>query len=351
MNIEVKHLTKKYSGKNALLDISFRIGKGNLIAILGPSGSGKTSLLRMLAGLTAPDYGDIYFDHKKVNDMTPQERHVGFVFQNYALFRHSTVFENIVFGLEAQKITKTEKEQRVNRILSLTELNGLEHRYPHQLSGGQCQRVAFARALAPAPRILLLDEPFAAIDAKLRKELRCWLRKTVDVLGLTTLLVTHDQEEATEIADEMIIIEQGRLVQQGSPFEIYKRPRTPFVASFISESYAVDDIGSLGGFENRPIDGTALIRPENVEVERDRTKLSHPEIALQGMVRKTYFRGAYWKIEIAIDRFAIFGSYPADKPPIHAGEEVFVIVHRVYMLNEASVSACENELITATKGR
>jgi sulfate transport system ATP-binding protein len=194
MHISVRQLKKSFGNFQAARNVSFEIEKGKLIGFLGPSGGGKTTILRMLAGLEQPDSGDIYFHGDRVNDLTPQERHIGFVFQNYALFRHMNVYENIAFGLHVKKKSKQEIKNRVTELLELTGLKGLENRLPNQLSGGQRQRVAFARALAPEPQLLLLDEPFAAIDAKVRKELRSWLREMINRVGITTILVTHDQE-------------------------------------------------------------------------------------------------------------------------------------------------------------
>lgn len=182
--------------------------------MLGPSGGGKTSILRMLAGLESPDTGEIIFHGQTVNNLPPQERGIGFVFQNYALFKHMTVFDNIAFGLKVKKANKTAIRDRVMELVELTGLKGFEKRYPHQLSGGQRQRVAFARALAPEPQLLLLDEPFAAIDAKIRQELRAWLRELIERVGITSIFVTHDQDEAIEVADEIMIINQGRLEQR-----------------------------------------------------------------------------------------------------------------------------------------
>ena len=201
MYIEVSNLVKTFGTYTASDNISFGIEKGRLIGLLGPSGGGKTTILRILAGLESPDSGDIFIDGKRVNDVPAQRRGIGFVFQSYALVRHMTLFENIAFGLTVKKRSKSEIKTRVSQLIELTGLTGLERRYPNQLSGGQRQRVAFARALAPEPDLLLLDEPFAAIDAKVRKELRSWLKATIERIGITTIFVTHDQEEAVTVTD------------------------------------------------------------------------------------------------------------------------------------------------------
>lgn len=235
MYVEMKNIFKQYGNFRASDNVNFGIEKGKLVALLGPSGSGKTTILRMIAGLETPSFGDIYIDGKRVNDVPANQREIGFVFQNYALFRHMTVYDNIAFGLKLKKVPKDEIKKRVIELLDITGLAGLEKRYPNQLSGGQRQRVAFARALAPNPSVLLLDEPFAAIDAKVRTELRTWLRSMVTRLGITSIFVTHDQDEAVEVADEIIITNHGKIEQMGSPIEIYKSPATPFVVEFIGK--------------------------------------------------------------------------------------------------------------------
>lgn len=220
MYVELRNINKNYGDFKASDNVNFGIEKGKLIGLLGPSGSGKTTILRMIAGLETPDSGDIVIDGKVVNDVKPSERGIGFVFQSYALFRYMTVYDNIAFGLKVQKADKKYIKERVSELMNLIGLSGLEKRYPSQLSGGQRQRVAFARALAPNPQLLLLDEPFAAIDAKVRQELRSWLKEMIEKLGVTSIFVTHDQEEAIEVADEIIITNKGRIEQIGTPAEV-----------------------------------------------------------------------------------------------------------------------------------
>ena len=233
MYIEMREINKTFDGFHASENVSFGVEKGHLAALLGPSGSGKTTILRMIAGLDVPDSGDILVEGKRMNDIPGSKRGIGFVFQNYALFRYMTVADNIAFGLEIQKRKKTEIKERVEELLELISMKDLGKRYPHQLSGGQRQRVAFARALAPDPHLLLLDEPFAAIDAKVRRELRSWLKEMIGRVGVTSIFVTHDQEDAMEVADTIIVTYQGRVEQIGTPEEICHHPATSFVQDFI----------------------------------------------------------------------------------------------------------------------
>ncbi|MBB6674832.1 sulfate/molybdate ABC transporter ATP-binding protein [Cohnella nanjingensis] len=345
MHVEVRGLNKKFGTFQAVKDVEFSIAKGQLIGLLGPSGGGKTSILRMLAGLETPDEGDIVFHGQRVNDLPPQERGIGFVFQNYALFKHMTVAENIAFGLEVKKWPKAKVKERVAELVELTGLKGFESRYPHQLSGGQRQRVAFARALAPEPQLLLLDEPFAAIDAKIRHELRSWLREMIDRLGITSIFVTHDQDEAIEVADEIMIINQGRLEQKGSPWEIYKDPQTPFVAGFIGESTIVEDIASLRGFADAAIwPGTkGLIRPEYIEIGKE-SEFSLLSATEAGKVKHIHFRGSEWLVEVAVGGIKLVTYRSLEKEVLHPGDAVQVLVHRAYLFNDNDSWVMENKL-------
>ncbi len=237
MQIDIDEISKLFGATAALHPVSLAIPSGALVALLGPSGSGKTTLLRILGGLEFPDTGRVLFDGEDTTGLTVQDRRAGFVFQSYALFRHMTVFENIAYGLRArrkQRLTEAEITRRVTRLLELIQLPDIAKRYPTQLSGGQRQRVALARALAIEPRMLLLDEPFGALDAKVRKELRQGLRDIHDTTGLTTVFVTHDQDEAMELADLVVVMSMGRIEQIGRPQDIRARPASDFVRSFIS---------------------------------------------------------------------------------------------------------------------
>ena len=239
MSIEVRNVTRRFGAFAAVDQVDLRVDSGELVALLGPSGSGKTTLLRIIAGLEPTDSGSIHFDGADATDESVRERRVGFVFQHYALFRHLTVFENIAFGLRVRprRDRPSEKDIRasVQRLLTLVQLDSLAQRYPSQLSGGQRQRVALARALAVEPRVLLLDEPFGALDAKVRKELRRWLRRLHDELHVTSLFVTHDQDEALELADRVVIMNHGKIEQVGSPDEVYANPASPFVLDFLGD--------------------------------------------------------------------------------------------------------------------
>ena len=237
MSIQIQNVSKKFGSFQALQDISIDIQSGELIALLGPSGSGKTSLLRVIAGLETSDVGEIFFDGHSITNHHPKERNVGFVFQHYALFRHMTVFDNVAYGLKVRprkiRPSKTDIANKVNELLRLVKLENFADRYPTQLSGGQRQRVALARALAVEPKVLLLDEPFGALDAKVRKELRRWLRKLHDEFHITSIFVTHDQEEALDVADRIVVMNNGKIEQIGSPDEVYTHPNSPFVYDFL----------------------------------------------------------------------------------------------------------------------
>ena len=254
--IEVKNILKKFGAFAALDGVDLKVDSGELLALLGPSGSGKTTLLRIIAGLDWPDTGEVLFDGESALAHGANERQVGFVFQHYALFRHMTVFENVAFGLRVQPRTVRKSEAsiraRVKELLDLVQLDWLSNRYPSQLSGGQRQRIALARALAIEPRILLLDEPFGALDAKVRKELRQWLRSLHSEIHVTSIFVTHDQEEALEVANRVVVMDKGRIEQIGTPGEVYDHPATAFVHGFIGESIVLpvdisDGCVRLGG--------------------------------------------------------------------------------------------------------
>jgi sulfate/thiosulfate transport system ATP-binding protein len=239
MSIEIRQLNKRFGATVVCDDLNLDIPAGELVALLGPSGSGKTTLLRIIAGLEVPDSGHVLFHGEDATNTTVRDRNVGFVFQHYALFNHMTIFENVAFGLrvrpKGKRPPEREIEAKVSGLLKLVQLDWVAGRYPHQLSGGQRQRIALARALAVEPKVLLLDEPFGALDAKVRKELRRWLRRLHDEVHVTSVFVTHDQEEAMEVADRVVVMNQGRIEQQGTPDEVYDQPASPFVLQFLGD--------------------------------------------------------------------------------------------------------------------
>jgi sulfate transport system ATP-binding protein len=236
MSIQIENLRKAFGDFVALDDVSLTVPDGDLLALLGPSGSGKTTLLRIIAGLEVADSGQVLFHDEDVTHHSARDRNVGFVFQHYALFRHMTVAENVGYGLRVRKVAKPKIRERVDELLTLVRLDGLQARYPGQLSGGQRQRVALARALAAEPRVLLLDEPFGALDAKVRQELRQWMRKLHEEIHVTSIFVTHDQEEAMELADRIVVMSDGRIEQIGSTDDLYERPASPFVFDFLGDT-------------------------------------------------------------------------------------------------------------------
>ncbi|MDH0202003.1 sulfate/molybdate ABC transporter ATP-binding protein [Comamonas aquatica] len=286
MSIEIRNVSKQFGDFQALRDVSLDIQSGELIALLGPSGCGKTTLLRIIAGLETPDVGSIHFSGEDTTDVHVRERNVGFVFQHYALFRHMTVFENVAFGLRVkprrERPSEAQIKEKVMSLLKLVQLDWISDRFPSQLSGGQRQRIALARALAVEPKVLLLDEPFGALDAKVRKELRRWLRHLHDELHVTSIFVTHDQEEALEVADRVVVINQGKIEQEGTPQEVWNNPASPFVYGFLGDvnlfkgraqdGHVVLDDGTqlassdAAGAVDR--NAFAYVRPHELEVER-----------------------------------------------------------------------------------
>lgn len=346
MYVELKNINKNFGDYKASDNVNFGVEKGKLIGLLGPSGSGKTTILRMIAGLETPDSGDIIIDGVRVNDLSASKRGIGFVFQNYALFRYMTVYDNIAFGLRVQKADKKKIDERVRELIKLIGLEGLEKRYPSQLSGGQRQRVAFARALAPNPQLLLLDEPFAAIDAKVRKELRSWLREMIEKLGVTSIFVTHDQDEAIEVADEIIITNKGRIEQTGTPIEIYHNPKTAFTASFFGETTFVDDYLKFHNFEHIENVEKAIVRPEFVKVTKKNEVQKYKSSASHGVTKNVLFRGDSIEVVVDVDGTELKARRGLDEQAIEVGEEVDVFLYRIfvtvgdkaYLLDNKSIS-------------
>jgi sulfate transport system ATP-binding protein len=312
MNIEVQGITKTFGPFHALDDVTLRVPSGELVALLGPSGSGKTTLLRIIAGLEVPDSGRVLFDGENATDQHVRERRVGFVFQHYALFRHMSVFENVAFGLRVQpgqrRLSEAAIRARVHDLLKLVQLDWLEDRYPAQLSGGQRRRVALARALAVEPRVLLLDEPFGALDARVRLELRRWLRRFHDDLHISSVFVTHDQEEALEVADRVVVMNHGRIEQIGTPDQVYDHPATPFVYRFLGNvnlfhGRVHEGRAQIGALEldvheaYRDIRDTAAVgyaRPHDIEIER----LPLDASAIRASVRQVHSIGPVVQYEL-----------------------------------------------------
>jgi sulfate/thiosulfate transport system ATP-binding protein len=278
MSILVRNVSKRFGDFVALDDISLDVESGALTALLGPSGSGKSTLLRIIAGLESADRGEILLAGKDATALAPQKRNVGFVFQHYAAFKHMTVRENVAFGLKVRKRPKAEIADRVDELLNLVQLQNFGHRYPAQLSGGQRQRMGLARALAPEPQVLLLDEPFGALDARVRAELRDWLRQLHDVVHVTTVFVTHDQEEAMEISDQIAVINHGSLEQVGSPRELYDEPATEFVMTFVGDAQPIGDV---------------LVRPHDLELSAEPA-----DGAIEAMIVRVTLLGRDAKVEL-----------------------------------------------------
>ena len=347
MYIELEHISKYFGTFKASDDVSFGIEKGKLVGLLGPSGSGKTTILRMLAGLEKQDEGDVIIDGKNVNALTPDQRKIGFVFQSYALFPYMTVYDNIAYGLKVQKRDKGFIKNRVHELLELVGLPGVENRYPNQLSGGQRQRLALARALAPQPEVLLLDEPFAAIDAKVRKELRTWLRETIDKVGITSIFVTHDQDEAIEIADEIIITNKGRIEQVGNPVDIYENPRTPFVAQFIGQSAVIKDFGKLKGFEKENDSQYGVIRPEFVEISDNENEIIANTAAdsayEDGIIEEVLFRGNTYEIKVRIGDITVTGKTSVSTGKRTRGEHIKVLIKQLYIIEGEHTQIVKNK--------
>ena len=343
MYVELKDINKTYAGYQASNHVSFGIEQGRLIALLGPSGSGKTTILRMIAGLETLDSGEIVIDGKVVNNISASERGIGFVFQNYALFRYMTVYDNIAFGLNVKKENKKYIDERVHELLKLISLDGLEKRYPSQLSGGQRQRVAFARALAPNPHLLLLDEPFAAIDAKVRQELRSWLKEMIEKLGITSIFVTHDQDEAIEVADEIIITNKGHIEQKGTPLEIYQNPQTAFAATFFGQTSQITNYQSFHSFPKVDNVDKAIIRPEFVKVSKKNEVQRFGPSASEGVVERVSFRGDSLELLVNVNDNQIIAKRGLEEKSIAVGEKVDVFIYRLFVTVGEKAMLLENQ--------
>lgn len=343
MYVELLDINKTFGNYKASDHVSFSIEKGRLVGLLGPSGSGKTTILRMIAGLESPDSGDILIDGRRVNDIPASKRGIGFMFQNYALFRYMTVEENIAFGLKVQKRDRHYIKRRVADLLELVGLEGLGRRYPSQLSGGQRQRVAFARAIAPNPQLLLLDEPFAAIDAKVRQELRQWLKSMILKLGITSIFVTHDQDEAIEVADEIIITNSGRIEQVGTPLEIYQSPETSFTASFIGQPTVISNYRDFHNFEDIPGAREAIIRPEFIKMTRKGELMEYRASAEEGIVEDKFFRGTHIDVRVRVNGDLITARRGLEETEIAIGEKVDIFLYRLFVVVDDKVYLLKNQ--------
>ncbi|MBR2283667.1 MAG: ABC transporter ATP-binding protein [Ruminococcus sp.] len=345
MYIELKNINKTYGDFKASDNVSFGIEKGKLIGLLGPSGSGKTTILRMIAGLEKPDSGEIIIDGKVVNDIPASKRGIGFVFQSYALFRYMTVYDNVAFGLKIQKADKSETDSKVRELIKLVGLEGFEKRYPSQLSGGQRQRVAFARALAPNPQVLLLDEPFAAIDAKVRQELRSWLKEMIQQLGVTSIFVTHDQDEAVEVADEIIVTNRGRIEQVGTPIDVYRNPSTAFTSEFFGQTSELVNYESFKTFDTVEEYDKAIVRPEFVKITKKDEYQKYKSSAVEGVVERTAFRGNYIEFTVSCNGSKFTARRELDEAPVEVGEVVDVFIYRVFLTHGDEVTLLQNRAV------
>jgi sulfate transport system ATP-binding protein len=337
MSITAKNICKSFGQKQVLDNVSFEVPAGSLVALLGPSGSGKTTLLRIIAGLEAPNKGNILYEEDDVTAHSARDRNIGFVFQHYALFRHMTVFENVAFGLRIRKWPEEKIQTRVKELLHLVRLEEYAHRYPVTLSGGQKQRIALVRALAPEPRVMLLDEPFGALDAKVRAELRVWLRRFHDEVHVTSLFVTHDQEEAFEVADKVIVLNEGRIEQAGTPSDVFEHPANAFVMDFLGNvnvfPVTLRDGRAMLGHVEMPLpqvpmqgeEGRVFIRPHELDLSR----LREGSGTLEAIVTHINPAGSIVKVRLMSEEFGILVN--VDLVPeryqtlgIKAGEKVFI---------------------------
>jgi sulfate/thiosulfate transport system ATP-binding protein len=318
--IAIRRVTKRFGDYVAVDNVSLAIASGSLTALLGPSGSGKSTLLRIVAGLEHPDEGDVSIHGEDATGLPPQERGVGFVFQHYAAFKHMSVRDNVAFALKIRKRPRDEIRDRVGELLRLVQLEGLANRYPSQLSGGQRQRMALARALAAEPRVLLLDEPFGALDARVRKELRAWLRRLHDEVPVTTVLVTHDQEEAMDVADRVAVMNEGRVEQTGKPRDLYEHPANEFVMSFVGPAHRL---------------GEAWIRPHDLEVRQEPNGTS-----TEAMVERVVHLGFEVRAELVLEDgrrvSAQVTRNEADELELHEGQIVFVRPSRTHVFSAAA---------------
>ena len=337
-SLSLKNVCKVYpNGFEAVKDFNLEIADQEFIIFVGPSGCGKSTTLRMIAGLEDISSGELKIGDRVVNDVEPKDRDIAMVFQNYALYPHMSVYDNMAFGLKLRKVPKDQIDKMVKEAAKILDLTPLLDRKPKALSGGQRQRVAFARALAPNPQLLLLDEPFAAIDAKIRTELRSWLKDMIEKLGITSIFVTHDQDEAIEVADEIIITNRGRIEQKGTPLEVYQNPDTAFTAGFFGQTSVIDDYQVFNHFEEVPGGEKAIVRPEFVKVTKKNEEQKYKSSATEGIVERVAFRGSSLELKVRVGNTTLSARRSLDEEPVREGEVVDVFVQRIFVTkgNEA----------------
>jgi sulfate transport system ATP-binding protein len=348
MSIQALNITKTFGNFTALKNVSLEVPTGKLVSLLGPSGSGKTTLLRILAGLEFPDAdsgGQILFHGDDVSHVAAGKRGVGFVFQHYALFKHMTIADNIAFGIKAKprkdRPSKSEIQDRVSELLKLVQLDGLQRRYPSELSGGQRQRIALARALAVEPKVLLLDEPFGALDAKVRKDLRRWLRTFQEQIGITTVFVTHDQEEALELADEVVIMNNAKIEQVGDPQSVYDKPVSPFVIEFLGNVNRFS-----AGIDKVREDDAIYVRPHDVDILRN--EVSGTPYAIKAKVQHIFSAGNFGRV--ALERLGVGEPFEAEisrerlrELNIQPGDEVSVVFRHVRLFPKGKLTEANIE--------
>ena len=359
--IRVENLWKRFGEFEAVKDVTFTADAGSITALLGPSGSGKSTVLRMIAGLETPSEGRIWMEGEEHTYKTVQERRIGFVFQHYALFRHMNVAQNVAFGLSVRKLPKAEQRERVAELLELVQLTGFRDRYPDQLSGGQRQRVALARALAPRPKVLLLDEPFGALDARVRQELRHWLDELHRELGVTSLLVTHDQDEALELANRIVVMHEGRVEQVGTPAEVYHEPATPFVAGFVGTANVLHGhvVGGHVQFGEHRVAGAghldegaaarAFVRPHDVRL----STVDHNGGSVRATVERVATLGWLSRVQLRLgDGQVLTAELPNDElEDVALGTTVWVDLRRAKAFHSEAggeVVATDAEVVPAT---
>ena len=352
MILELKHIYKDYIQGSmvvpVLKDINLQVEKGEYLAIMGPSGSGKSTLMNIVGCLDRATKGEFILDGHMVGGMKDNDladlrlNTIGFVFQTFQLLPRQTALDNVALPLIYAGVPKAERMKRAAAALDKVGLSDRMNFIPNQLSGGQRQRVAFARALAPNPQVLLLDEPFAAIDAKVRGELRTWLKELVEKLGITSIFVTHDQDEAVEVADEIIITNHGTIEQMGTPLEIYKSPDTPFVAQFIGHTTVVENYDRLKGFDRIENADKAVIRPEFIKISKSGNLDRYQSAAEEGIVTDVVFRGNRMDITVSINGIEVVGERSLEKDLIAVGEKVHVLIYRLYIFDEEKTYLMEN---------